>query len=97
MNSSASEPGLSLLVGRILKIHSFRFSRTIERQWKIGLRIGYGNLGSINSENELLVFTPFFVKFTEKKNGNSGIWEPRVLLTCNNMKAQNVPHFSRIR
>lgn len=96
MNSSASEPGLSLLVGRILKIHSV-FLELLKNKWKIGLRIGYGNLGSINSENELLVFTPFFVKFTEKKNGNSGIWEPRVLFTSNNMKAQNVPHFSRIR
>ena len=52
-----------------------------------------------NSEDKLLDLTPFFVKFTEKKNmeirGKDSIWEPRVLFTCN-MKAQNSPRFSRI-
>lgn len=57
----------------------------------------YGNLGSINSENKLLDFTPFFIKFTEKKkDGNSGIWELRVLFTCS-MNAQNLPRFSKIQ
>ena len=43
----------------------------IEQKWRIGLKIGYGNLGSIQFGGWILRFYPVFLEFFEK-NGKSG-------------------------
>ena len=43
----------------------------IEKKWRIGLKIGYGNLGSIQFGGWILRFYPVFLEFVEK-NGKSG-------------------------
>ena len=43
----------------------------IEQKWRIGLKIGYGNLGSIQFGGWILRFYPVFLEFVEK-NGKSG-------------------------
>ena len=70
----------------------------IEQKWKIGLKIGYGNLGSFLFGGWILRFHPVFCQIHWKKmeiRGKDSIWELRVLFTCN-MNAQNLPRFSRI-
>ena len=53
----------------------------------------------IHLEDELLDFTPFFVKRTKKKKmeirGKDSIWKLRILFTCS-MNAQNLLLFSNI-
>ena len=66
----------------------------IEQKWRIGLKIGYGNLGSIQFGGWILRFYPVFLEFVEKK-WKIGVWVLRPLSTCS-MNAQSLPRFSKI-
>ena len=74
------------------------FLEFIEKKWKIGLKIGYGNLGSIPFGGWILRFYSVFLEFVKKKKENwskDGKWELSVLATCS-MNSQNLPRFSKI-
>ena len=47
------------------------FLEFIEKKWKIGLKIGYGNLGSIPFGGWILRFYSVFLEFVKKKKGKS--------------------------
>ena len=54
-----------------------------KKTWKIGLKIGYDNLGSISLGGWIFRFYPVFLEFSEKmqNRGRDSIWELRVLST----------------
>ena len=55
----------------------------IEKKWKVGLKIGYGNLGSIPFGGWMLRIYPVFLEFTDQmeNRGKDGIWELSILLS----------------
>ena len=59
--------GISHLGDEFLKFIPF-FWNSLKKKWKIGLKIGFGTLGSIPLEGRILRIYPAFLEFTKNIN-----------------------------